>query len=346
MKHLYILLIALLATLDSSAQQKFTSANDTFVLVIHGGAGGQRRGQLSPEREKMYIDGLNRALAVGYNILARGGTAMDAVERVIMTMENDSMFNAGRGAVLADNGMNELDASIMDGRTLNAGAVAGVTTVKNPIMAARYVMEKSDHVMLSGKGAELFAELNGCSIVNPEYFRTTSNWLRYLNSHKTDTSKNGVDKGKKSMLLQPNNHDEKYGTVGAVALDVHGNLAAGTSTGGMSNKKYGRIGDSPIIGAGTYADNNSCAVSCTGWGEYYIRLVLAKSVCDRVELAGMSLNDAVNEMIYDKLEHLGGDGGIIAVDKKGNISIEFNTAGMNRAYIKWNGEKEVLLYKD
>lgn len=346
MKHFLVLLFGLLFALDSSGQQKFTSANDTFVLVIHGGAGGLRRGQLSPEKEQLYIDGLNRALAVGYNILARGGTAMDAVERVIMTLENDSMFNAGKGAVLADNGMNELDASIMDGRTLNAGAVAGVTTVKNPIMAARYVMEKSDHVMLSGKGAELFAELNGCSIVKPEYFRTTGNWQRYLNTHKPDTSNNGVDKGKKSMLRQPNNHDEKYGTVGAVALDVHGNLAAGTSTGGMSNKKYGRIGDSPIIGAGTYADNNSCAVSCTGWGEYYIRLVLAKSVCDRVELAGMSLNDAVNEMIYDKLQNLGGDGGIIAVDKHGNISIAFNTAGMNRAYIKWNGEKQVLLYKD
>lgn len=346
MKHFLVLLFGLLLALDSSGQQKFTSANDTFVLVIHGGAGGLRRGQLSPEKEQLYIDGLNRALAVGYNILARGGTAMDAVERVIMTLENDSMFNAGKGAVLADNGMNELDASIMDGRTLNAGAVAGVTTVKNPIVAARYVMEKSDHVMLSGKGAELFAELNGCSIVKPEYFRTTANWLRYLNTHQPDTTNNGVDKGKKSMLLQPNNQDEKYGTVGAVALDVHGNLAAGTSTGGMSNKKYGRIGDSPIIGAGTYADNNSCAVSCTGWGEYYIRLVLAKSVCDRVELAGMSLNDAVNEMIYDKLQNLGGDGGIIAVDKHGNISIAFNTAGMNRAYIKWNGEKQVLLYKD
>lgn len=344
MKRLYILLIALIFMLDASAQQKFTSATDTFVLVVHGGAGGLRRGQLSPEREQMYINGLNRALAVGYNILARGGTAIDAVERVIMTLENDSMFNAGKGAVFADNGMNELDASIMDGKTLNAGAVAGVTTVKNPILAARYVMEKSPHVMLAGKGAEQFAKLNGCSIVKPEYFWTTRTRNSYINQHKKKN--NGVDKSKKSMLLQPNNHDEKYGTVGAVALDVHGNLAAGTSTGGMSNKKYGRIGDSPIIGAGTYADNNSCAVSCTGWGEYYIRLALAKSVCDRVELAGMSVNEAVNEMIYDKLQNLGGDGGIIAVDKHGNISIEFNTAGMNRAYIKWNGEKQVLLYKD
>lgn len=344
MKRPLILLIALIFTLDCSAQQKFTSATDTFVLVIHGGAGSLRRGQLSPEREQMYLNGLNRAIAVGYNILARGGTAMDAVERVIMTLENDSIFNAGKGAVFADNGMNELDASIMDGKTLNAGAVAGVTTVKNPILAARYVMEKSPHVMLAREGAEQFAQLNGCSIVKPEYFWTTSTRNSYINQHKKKD--NGVDKGKKSMLLQPNNQDEKYGTVGAVALDVHGNLAAGTSTGGMSNKKYGRIGDSPIIGAGTYADNNSCAVSCTGWGEYYIRLALAKSVCDRVELAGMSVNEAVNEMIYDKLQNLGGDGGIIAVDKHGNISIEFNTAGMNRAYIKWNGEKQVLLYKD
>ncbi len=346
MKRLLLTILGLLTMYYSFAQsQKIASSKDTFVLVIHGGAGGLRKGTLSKEKEQAYINGLKTALAVGYNILLRGGTALDAVERVIMTLENDSLFNAGKGAVIAHNGRNELDASIMDGKTLNAGAVAGVTTVRNPIHAARMVMEKSKHVMLAREGAEEFARSVDCQMVKPEYFQTHHHLSRWKKRIKQEKAKDDLKK-KKSSLKQPNNWDGKYGTVGAVALDIHGNLAAGTSTGGMSMKKYGRIGDSPIIGAGTYADNNSCAVSCTGWGEYYIRLALAKAVCDRVELAGMSVEDAVKEMIHNKLENLGGDGGIIALDKHGNISIEFNTAGMHRAYIKWNGEPYVSIYKD
>ncbi|MEZ5015871.1 MAG: isoaspartyl peptidase/L-asparaginase [Flavipsychrobacter sp.] len=336
--------IVFLSVATEAQTQKLASATDTFVLVIHGGAGGIRRGAISKEREQVYINGLKTALAVGYNVLVRGGSAIDAVEKVIMTLENDSNFNAGKGAVVAYNGVNELDASIMDGATLNAGAVAGVTTIRNPIHAARMVMEKSPHVMLARKGAEMFAERVGCSMVAPSYFKTYSN-QKMWEGNRAKERNNEKEKGK-SSLKQPENVDEKYGTVGAVALDIHGNIAAGTSTGGMSMKKYARIGDSPIIGAGTYADNNSCGVSCTGWGEYYIRLALAKAVCDRVELAGMTVEQAAKEMIHDKLEKLGGDGGIIALDKHGNVSIEFNTVGMHRAYIKWNGETEVAIYKD
>lgn len=344
MKLILLSVLAICLSLSTHAQsQQLASATDTFAIVIHGGAGGLRKGSLSKEKEQAYLNGLKTALAVGYNILVRGGTALDAVEKVIMTLENDSNFNAGKGAVVAYNGNNELDASIMDGATLNAGAVAGVTTIRNPIHAARMVMEKSPHVLLAREGAEMFAKGEGCPMVAPSYFKTHANQKKWEARRKEQQSKK--DKGK-SSLKQPENVDEKYGTVGAVALDIHGNIAAGTSTGGMSMKKYARIGDSPIIGAGTYADNNSCGVSCTGWGEYYIRLALAKAVCDRVELAGMTVDDATKEMIHDKLEKLGGDGGVITLDRKGNISMQFNTVSMLRAYIKWNGETQVAIYKD
>ena len=297
-----------------------------------------KKGSISATDEALFRQGLQRALDAGNEILAKGGMAIDAVQKAIMVLEDDSMFNAGKGAVFAANGLNELDASIMDGSNLAAGAVAGVTTIKNPILAARLVMDKSGHVMLAGKGAEEFAAANGCEIVKPSYFGTTKT--------RASLKQEKENKGKKSSLGQPGNTDEKYGTVGAVALDKHGNLAAGTSTGGMSGKKYNRIGDSPIIGAGTYADNNSCAVSCTGWGEYFIRLGMAKAVCDRVELLNMPLEEATKTMIHDKLQSMGATGGLIAVDKKGNISLQFNTAGMHRAWIKWNGEKGVELFRD
>lgn len=332
MKYVFLCLIVTLLQ-----QSVFAQVEKPYALVIHGGAGIMRRGSISAEHEARYKLGLQNALDAGYAVLENGGTALDAVEAAIVTLENDSMFNAGKGATYAANGMIELDASIMDGTDLNAGAVAGVTSIKNPIKAARKVMEQSGHVMLARKGAEMFAEQQGCEVVDQSYFWTTKNRNSY--------NKRNEAKGKKSYLGQPGNTDEKYGTVGAVALDKQGNLAAGTSTGGMSNKKYARIGDSPIIGAGTYADNNSCAVSCTGWGEYFIRLGMAKAIADRVELLKMPVDDAAKQMIHDKLQNMGATGGVIVVDKHGNISLQFNTDGMHRAWKKSTGESGVELYK-
>ena len=332
MRYILLLLINFLLGIVSSVR-----AQEPFALVIHGGAGTIRPGMISAADEALYKQGLQKALDAGYAVLEKGGTAVDAVQVAIVTLENDSMFNAGRGAVYAANGMIELDASIMDGSNLNAGAVAGVTTIKNPIIAARKVMEQSGHVMLARHGAEMFAEQNGCEIVAQSYFWTTKRRNNY--------EKQNEDRGKKSYLGQPGNVDEKYGTVGAVALDKQGNLAAGTSTGGMTNKKFARIGDSPIIGAGTYADNNSCAVSCTGWGEYFIRLSMAKAIADRVELLNMQVDNAAKQMIHDKLQNMGATGGVIALDKNGNISLQFNTDGMHRAWKKSTGESGVELYK-
>ncbi|MBW7912835.1 MAG: isoaspartyl peptidase/L-asparaginase [Taibaiella sp.] len=315
----------------------FAQAQKPFAIVIHGGAGTIRPGMISAADEAQYKQGLQKALDTGYAVLEKGSTALDAVQAAIVVLENDSMFNAGKGAVYAANGTIELDASIMDGSNLNAGAIAGVTTIKNPIMAARKVMEQSGHVMLARHGAEMFAEQQGCDIVPQSYFWTTKRRNAYEKQNET--------KGKKSHLGQPGNIDEKYGTVGAVALDKQGNLAAGTSTGGMTNKKFARIGDSPIIGAGTYADNNSCAVSCTGWGEYFIRLAMAKAIADRVELLNMPVDDAAKQMIHDRLQNMGATGGVIVLDKNGNISLQFNTDGMHRAWKKSTGESGVELYK-
>jgi beta-aspartyl-peptidase (threonine type) len=319
--------------------------NKKYVLVIHGGAGTILRSSMTPEKEKLYKQGLQNALNAGNTILKNGGTALDAVEATLKTLEDDSLFNAGKGAVFTNEGKNELDASIMDGKTLKAGAVAGITNIKNPITAARAVMDKSEHVMMAGKGAELFAAANGCTVVDPSYFFTTQRWNDLLESKREDSLKALHKDSTKALLRQPGNHDYKYGTVGAVALDMYGNLAAATSTGGMTDKRYGRIGDSPIIGAGTYADNNTCAVSCTGWGEFYIRLVMAKSISDRMEFAHESLKDAANEMIMKKLPALGGDGGLIAVDKDGNFTMSFDTDGMYRGYVKSNGETGIEIYK-
>jgi len=331
MRYILLLSINFLLNTSSIAQQE-----KPYVLVVHGGAGTIRPGQVTVADEALYRQGLQKAIDAGYAVLEKGGSALDAVQAAIVILENDSMFNAGKGAVYAANGMIELDASIMDGSNLNAGAVAGVTNIKNPIIAARRVMEQSGHVMLARKGAEMFAEQNGCEIVSQSYFWTTKTRNSY--------NKRNEGKNRKSYLEQPGNVDEKYGTVGAVALDKQGNLAAGTSTGGMTNKKFARIGDSPIIGAGTYADNNSCAVSCTGWGEYFIRLGMAKAIADRVELLSMPVDDAAKLMIHDKLQKMGATGGIIAVDKNGNISLQFNTDGMHRAWKKSSGENGVELY--
>jgi len=343
MKKYFVILLLNFFTGAVLAQSNATTGK--YILVIHGGAGTILKSNMTPEKEKLYEQGLQNALNAGNTVLKNGGTALDAVQAAIMVLEDDSLFNAGKGAVFTNEGKNELDASIMDGKTLKAGAVAGVTNIKNPITAARAVMDKSEHVMMAGKGAENFAAMNGCTVVDPSYFFTMQRWLDLQKAKKEDSLK-ALDKDSgKAFLKQPDNHDYKYGTVGAVALDMYGNLAAGTSTGGMTDKRYGRIGDSPVIGAGTYADNNTCAVSCTGWGEYFIRLVMAKSIGDRMEFAHQSVKDAANEMIMKKLPALGGDGGLIAVDKDGNFTMSFDTEGMYRGYIKSNGESAVEIYK-
>jgi beta-aspartyl-peptidase (threonine type) len=345
MKHL-LCTIALLLFINICFAQNNNSKK--FVLVIHGGAGTILKSEMTSEKEKAYTQGLNDALQTGYNVLSKGGTALDAVEATIKVLEDNPLFNAGKGAVFTNEGKNELDASIMDGKTLKAGAVAGVTTIKNPITAARAVMEKSSHVMMAGKGAEQFAAQQGCTIVEPSYFFTQERWKALLKEKADDSLKaihNDTTKAK-THLKQKENSDYKYGTVGCVALDMNGNLVAGTSTGGMTNKKFGRIGDSPVIGAGTYADNSTCAISCTGYGEYFIRLVMAKSVSDRMELAHETLQQATNEMIMHKLGELGGDGGLIALDKDGNIAMPFNTAGMYRGCMTSDGKKEIKIYKE
>jgi L-asparaginase / beta-aspartyl-peptidase len=344
-----LLLLSFFLLNKSFAQSPITPLSNKYVLVIHGGAGTILKSQMTPEKEKAYMAALNIALQTGNDILQKGGTALDAVEATVRSMEDDPLFNAGKGAVFTNEGKNELDAAIMNGQTLQAGSVAGVTTIRNPITAARAVMEKSPHVMMTGKGAEKFAQQAGLEIVDPSYFYTESRWRGLQLAKQEDSLKmqlDHTDSNRKSLLKQPENRDYKYGTVGAVALDRHGNLAAATSTGGMTNKKYGRVGDAPIIGAGTYANNATVAISATGWGEYFIRLVMAKSISDMMEFGKIKLADAANEMVMEKLPALGGDGGLIAVDKEGNIAMPFNTAGMYRGYIKSTGEKEIKIYKD
>ena len=320
--------------------------NNYFALAIHGGAGTILKKNMTSEKERAYIAALQLALKAGHDFLLKGGSALDAVEAVVIELENHPLFNAGKGAVFTHEGLNELDAAIMDGTDLSAGAVAGLTTVKNPISVARAVMEKSQHVMMIGRGAEIFAHEQGLEIVDPSYFFTEERWkqLQIIKAHDVDemildhdSAKDKVEEGKQ---------DKKFGTVGAVALDQQGNLAAATSTGGMTNKKFGRVGDSAIIGSGTYADNNTCAVSCTGWGEYFLRAVAAKTVSDMMEFGGYSLKEATEEVIMKKIPDLGGDGGLIAIDKHGNVAMPFSTEGMYRGYVLPDGEMVVKIYRD
>ncbi|MFP5471145.1 MAG: isoaspartyl peptidase/L-asparaginase family protein [Bacteroidia bacterium] len=309
-----------------------------WAIAIHGGAGTILKKNMSDSLEQAYIDKLNEVLAKGEDILKNGGTALDAVEFCIHIMEESPLFNAGVGAVFTNEGKIELDASIMDGSNLMAGAVASITTVKHPISAARKVMEKSPHVMLIGKGAEQFSQEQGLEIVSPDYFFTQKRFDQL--QRIKDTEKQQLDHSAESE-----NKDKKFGTVGVVALDKHGNLAAGTSTGGMTNKRYGRVGDAPIIGAGTYANNNTCAVSATGHGEYFIRSVVAHDISALMEYQGLSVNDAANEVVMHKLVKLGGEGGVICIDKFGNVAMPFNSEGMYRGYRLATGETEVLIYK-
>src|SRR6188768_214466 len=346
MKSLFLLLL-LYCTNSLVAQKEMSTGKQNFVLVIHGGAGTITRQNMTEQNERAYKLSLEKALQAGYEILNSGGSSLDAVEATVKILEDNPLFNAGKGAVFTHEGKIELDAAIMNGKNLAAGSMAGVTIIKNPVSGARAVMEKSGHVMLIGKGAEAFAAEQGLDIVDPSYFYTQSRWDSLQNLIKQDSIKNKINKvNTKTLVEEAKNNDSKFGTVGAVALDVQGNLAAATSTGGMSNKKYGRVGDVPIIGAGTYANNATCAISCTGWGEFFIRLVVAKSVSDLMEYKNLSLQKAAEEMIMKKVPQLGGDGGLIAVDKKGNIAMPFNTAGMYRGYIRSDGKAVVKIYKD
>jgi Asparaginase len=300
---------------------------------------------MTPEKEAAYTAALTRALQRGYNAIKSGKTSLDAVEAAIHVLEDSPLFNAGKGAVFTHDGKNEMDAAIMDGKSLKAGAVAGVTVIRNPITAARAVMEKSEHVMMVSRGAEEFAKQCGVEIVDPKYFYTKERWDGLQEAIKEDSVKAVLDHGnKKSLKLGTINRDYKFGTVGAVALDKMGNLAAGTSTGGMTNKKYGRVGDSPIIGAGTYANNLTAGISCTGWGEFYIRSVVAYDVSAVMEYRNLSVADASKKAL-DKMEKLGGDGGLIALDKNGNVAMPFNTEGMYRGTVTEDGKIEVLIYK-
>ena len=346
MKSLFLLLL-LYCTNSLVAQKEMSTGKQNFVLVIHGGAGTITRQNMTEQNERAYKLSLEKALRAGYEILNSGGSSLDAVEATVKILEDNPLFNAGKGAVFTHEGKIELDAAVMNGKNLAAGSMAGVTIIKNPVSGARAVMEKSGHVMLIGKGAEAFAAEQGLDIVDPSYFYTQSRWDSLQNLIKQDSIKNKINKvNTKTLVEEAKNNDSKFGTVGAVALDVQGNLAAATSTGGMSNKKYGRVGDVPIIGAGTYANNATCAISCTGWGEFFIRLVVAKSVSDLMEYKNLSLQKAAEEMIMKKVPQLGGDGGLIAVDKKGNFAMPFNTAGMYRGYIRSDGKAVVKIYKD
>jgi L-asparaginase / beta-aspartyl-peptidase len=306
-----------------------------YAIVIHGGAGTITRSAMSPEREKEYTNALNQALNIGEEILKKGGKSIDAVEATIRYLEDHELFNAGKGAVFTSTGQTELDASIMHGRHKEAGAVGSVSRIKNPITLARAVMENSEHVFLIGKGAEHFAKEQNHDFVGPEYFRNTERW-RNWNSGRTKK----IEKPKLNQM-----EIDKKGTVGCVALDQYGDIVAGTSTGGMSNKKYGRIGDSPVIGAGTYANNESCGVSATGHGEYFIRFTVARDIAALMEYKGWSLDKAAHHIVNEVLVEKGGEGGIIALDHKGNISMTFNSEGMYRAYAK-PGEKVIAIYKE
>lgn len=334
MKKVTLLFVCCLSLL-SHAQKR-------YIAVIHGGAGTLLKKDMPPKLERQYKEKLKEALYKAYEKVQQGQTAIEAVEAAIVVMENSPLFNAGKGAVFTSEGRNELDASIMYGKDRTAGAVAGVTTIKNPIKAAIAVMQKSEHVMLIGKGAEQFAKTQKLEIVNPKYFWTKHRWEALQKVKKAELQVNQPNASNQQYPVYYQ-IDKKFGTVGCVALDKDGNLAAGTSTGGMTNKRYGRVGDSPIIGAGTYADKN-IGVSGTGWGEFYIRTSAAKTVAAKYEYQNKDVKTATQE-VMSEIENMGGDGGLIALDRNGNMAMTFNTEGMYRGAITNNGEIEVEIYK-
>ena len=306
-----------------------------FSIAIHGGAGTLVKGMMTNELENQYKAALKVALDAGYSVLEGGGTSVDAVEKAVIVLEDSHLFNAGKGAVFTADETHEMDASIMDGKNLNAGAVSLISGIKNPISLACEVMEKSEHVFLAGEGAMQFAKMNNFTIEPESYFYDDFRHKQWLEIKDTDSFQ--LDHAKKK--------DSKFGTVGAVACDIDGNIAAATSTGGMTNKRFGRVGDSPMIGVGNYANNKTCAISCTGSGEYFIRGVVAYGVACLIEHKEMSLLEASNEVIHKRILEIGGDGGLIAVDSKGNIAMPFNTEGMYRATKSSNGKEEISIYK-
>lgn len=321
-----------------------TNSEMTFGIVIHGGAGTILKKNMSDSLEIAYRSKLEEAIRKGHEILKNGGAAIDAVTQTINVMEDSPLFNAGKGAVFTHEETNELDASVMDGATLNAGAISGVTRIKNPIDLALAVMNDSPHVMLSGKGAEEFAQEQGFQLVDPSYFFTENRYKTLLKVKAKE--KSTLNKVSHTVINDPFIKDSKFGTVGCVALDKNGNLAAGTSTGGMTNKRWNRIGDAPIIGAGTYANNSTCAVSSTGWGEYFIRAMVAHDISALMEYKGLTLQEAAEEVIQKKVPDLGGDGGVVSIDKNGNVAMEFNTEGMYRAHMNSKGELFIGIYKN
>ena len=311
-----------------------------IAIVVHGGAGRIDRDVLTPEHERLYHATLEQSLRARHTILKQGGSALDAVAAAIDIMEDAPVFNAGRGAVFTAEGKNELDASIMDGRTLQAGAVGGVTTVKNPIRAARAVMEKSPHVLFTNQGADKFASDNGLEIVDPKYFFTERRWKQIQKWLKQQEAM-----AKPQAIAKPDRHADYFGTVGCVALDAKGNIAAGTSTGGMTGKRFGRIGDSPIIGAGTYADNRTAGISCTGHGEYFIRHAVAHDISARIAYIKESLAKAATDVEHTVLKEAGGSGGISGIAAQGNVVMEFNTNAMTRGSIDTTGNLKTAIFK-
>lgn len=329
------------------------SQNQKVVFAIHGGAGIIEKENISDELEKKYREKLNEAAAAGFEVLQAGGSGLSAVQAAIIILEDSPLFNAGRGSVFNYDGKIENDASVMNGKTLEAGAVAGIQNVKNPITAALAVLLHSPHVMLSGNGASNFFKQHDIEFIEPEWFYTERRFQSHIELKKQMNKKksdgDGSDQKKKDNTTghipdTSNQYATKFGTVGAVALDLNGNLWAGTSTGGMTNKRYGRIGDSPVIGAGTYADNATCAVSCTGHGEYFIRLSVAHQIAAAMAYGKMPLAEAAHHIIHKKLEELGGKGGVIALDRNGNLAMPFNTPGMYRAFVTETGEITVMMY--
>jgi L-asparaginase / beta-aspartyl-peptidase len=342
MKTIFLVCALVAAAALAEAQERDTPANppvsmkkDKFVLAIHGGAGTIERANMTADKEREYRAGLERALQAGYDILKTGGSSLDATEAAVRVLEDDPHFNAGKGAVFTSAGTNELDAAIMDGRTLKAGTVAVLRHIKNPIQLARLVMEKSPHVMFSGEGAEKFATENGVRLVDQKYFFTQERWDALQKMKAAEKNRHA------SLVITD---QDRHGTVGAVALDQSGNLAAATSTGGTTNKRPGRVGDSPIIGGGTYANNATCAVSATGDGEYFIRATVAHDISALMEYRGMKLSDAA-QTVLDKVAKLGGSGGVIAVDRDGNIALPFNTSGMYRGHVDPDGKLVVEIYR-
>ena len=335
-----LVVLAALASIVSAAPRE-----PKVVLAIHGGTAGDRK-ELTPDLEKVVREEMRRALEAGYAILQRpAGTALDAVEAAVRVLEDSPHFNAGKGSVFTHEGRNEMDASIMDGSNLKAGAVASVTVIKNPITAARAVMDKTKHVLLIGRGAEVFAAKAGIETVDPAYFWTERRWQQIEKVWQREAEER-ASAGKQSRAGSAPLEDEPWGTVGAVARDAAGNLAAATSTGGRTNKMYGRVGDSPIVGAGTYAENGVCAVSGTGEGEFFIRYAACHDIAALMKYKGLSLEAATSEVIQKKLKPAGGEGGVVAIDSKGSFAAPYNTPGLYRGYVTADGQTKVMLYED